>query len=309
MPENLPARPNIEQLKKQAKDLLRGFARKDPSVVDRFRRIRRYASLSEEDLFRSPVTLRDAQFAIALRYGFESWRRLSDHCVQQPKETGMNRTVLQEFNELALLPNRATQKLLREIDADDLARALTGADETTRAKFFANMSARAVAILAEEIRSLGDTDPEIADAARGTIMSAYRKLVEAGEISSVHAVHEDRPKRIDPVSTIREPRTRDLHPEELKTLFEEMASKAKTHGIFSLESDAELIDDPIIKRGLELVVDGTDPQIVESALRDMLENRIRSIQKKYDAVIGAVLSVQQGDDAAAVRQKMESWLQ
>ena len=74
----------------------------------------------------------------------------------------MDRTVLQEFNDLGQLPNRATQKLLREINADDLARALAGADETTRAKFFANMSARAVAMIAEEIRSLGETDPDTA---------------------------------------------------------------------------------------------------------------------------------------------------
>jgi hypothetical protein len=308
MPDDLPAKPNIQQLKKQAKDLLRGFARKDPSVVDRFRRIRRYASLTEEDLFRSPVTLRDAQFAVALRYGFVSWRRLSDHCVQQHKETEMNKTVLQEFNELSLLSNRATQKLLREINADDLARALTGAEETTSAKFFANMSARAVAMLTEQIRSFGEIESESADAAREAILSAHRKLIEAGEILGKRVAGEGKPTRVQPVATIREPRTRDLHIDELKSFFEEMAGKAKTHGIFSLESDAELVDDPLIKKGLELVVDGTAPRIVESALGEMLEERLRMVRAKYESVISGVLALQRGDDPQTVRQTIEARL-
>ena len=218
----------------------------------------------------------------------------------------MNGTVLQEFNELSRLPNRATQKLLREIDADDLALALTGADETTCAKFFANMSARAVAMLTEEIRSQGEADADKADAARGTILSAYRKLVQAGEIAPSRVAGEGSPTRIDPVNTIREPRTRDLHIGELTTLFEEMADKAHAHGLFSLESDAEMIDDPVIKRGLELIVDGTDPRIVESALHDLLEEQLRMTRNRYETVIEGVLAVQNGDTPDEVRARMDA---
>ena len=218
----------------------------------------------------------------------------------------MNGTVLQEFNELSRLPNRATQKLLRELNADDLALALTGADETTCAKFFANMSARAVAMLTEQIRSLGEVNREKADAARGTILSAYRKLVQAGEISPSHVAGEGGPTRIDPVPIVREPRTHQLRLDQLRTLFEEMADKAHKHGLFSLESDAEMIDDPVIKRGLELIVDGTDPRIVESALHDLLEEQLRMTRNRYETVIEGVLAVQKGDTPDEVRARMDA---
>ena len=82
--------------------------------------------MSEEDLFSSSVKLHDAQFAVAIRYGFRSWHHLSDHCVQKHKESVMNE-VMQEFNELTEYPDRAIQRILREIDTFELARALNGA--------------------------------------------------------------------------------------------------------------------------------------------------------------------------------------
>lgn len=46
-----------------------------------------------------------------------------------------------------------------------------------------------------------------------------------------------------------------------------LAMKARRDGIMSLEDDVELIDDPFMRRGLMLAVDGTNP----STLRTMLE--------------------------------------
>ena len=57
MSRQLPARPNLEHLKKQAKDLLEHLRRGDPSVQ-----------------------LADAQHALAREYGFASWPRLKAHC-------------------------------------------------------------------------------------------------------------------------------------------------------------------------------------------------------------------------------------
>ena len=63
MPE-LPARPDLEQLRRQAKDLLR--AAKDGEAPARAR----IAAVGET------TTLASAQLALAREYGFPSWRRL-----------------------------------------------------------------------------------------------------------------------------------------------------------------------------------------------------------------------------------------
>lgn len=44
------------------------------------------------------------------------------------------------------------------------------------------------------------------------------------------------------------------------------AEKARREGLLSLEDDAEKLDDPFMKKSIQLVVDGTDPELVKSIL-------------------------------------------
>jgi hypothetical protein len=67
---NLPPRPSLEQLRKQAKDLLRSSQKGDAAAVERIRRHKPEAT---------EPSLADAQFALARDYGFESWPRLLRH--------------------------------------------------------------------------------------------------------------------------------------------------------------------------------------------------------------------------------------
>ncbi len=66
----LPAHPNLEHLKKQARKLLREFLRDDPAAVARFR-----DAASAPPAGRS-AKLADALHVVAGEYGFESWPRL-----------------------------------------------------------------------------------------------------------------------------------------------------------------------------------------------------------------------------------------
>jgi ankyrin repeat protein len=70
MSRQLPAKPNLEHLKKQAKQLLEDFEQGDPAAVERFRSL---ASMS------APPKLADAQHLVARDYGFASWPKLKEH--------------------------------------------------------------------------------------------------------------------------------------------------------------------------------------------------------------------------------------
>jgi ankyrin repeat protein len=76
----LPARPSLEQLRKQAKDLLRGYRSGDRSALVRVRA--RQAHAGEH------ITLADAQRVLAAELGFSSWTRLKHHvdAVQRPPD-------------------------------------------------------------------------------------------------------------------------------------------------------------------------------------------------------------------------------
>ena len=76
MPEHrsrLPGRPSLEQLRKQAKDLLKAVGQGDPEATARVD-TRLHSRPAGE-----PPTLGDVQFALAREYGFESWTALARH--------------------------------------------------------------------------------------------------------------------------------------------------------------------------------------------------------------------------------------
>ena len=72
----LPARPSLEQLRKQAKELLHAFRAGDTGAAQRFREaIPRFASAAPP----TDAPLADAQFVVAREYGFRSWADLARH--------------------------------------------------------------------------------------------------------------------------------------------------------------------------------------------------------------------------------------
>ena len=77
---SLPARPNLEQLRKQAKDLLEAYRAGDPTALLRFREsLPKLAGSSDDQLEEMSLPLRDAQRVVAAEYGFDSWAQLKDH--------------------------------------------------------------------------------------------------------------------------------------------------------------------------------------------------------------------------------------
>jgi ankyrin repeat protein len=77
MPKPLPPRANLEQLRKQAKALLKGHQCASPGSLARIRENHpRYRSSSETEIVNARFRLADAQLAIAQEYGFETWAKL-----------------------------------------------------------------------------------------------------------------------------------------------------------------------------------------------------------------------------------------
>jgi hypothetical protein len=83
-PAGYPARPahqhlrpmkhhlTLDQVKKEARDLLRGLQRRDPEALRRCLAIDPLTDLSNPDLFY-------ARFIIAREHGFSSWQKLKEH--------------------------------------------------------------------------------------------------------------------------------------------------------------------------------------------------------------------------------------
>ncbi len=76
MSRTLPPRPDFTQLKHQAKDLIRAHERKDASACGVLRRLRQFATVDDAAILAKPLALHEAQYALAMEYGFTSWNAM-----------------------------------------------------------------------------------------------------------------------------------------------------------------------------------------------------------------------------------------
>ena len=77
---NLPTRPNIEQLKNQAKDLLSVHRSGSPEAVPRMKaHLPRLSGASDAVVLAAKFSLLDAQLVVAREYGFDNWHMLIEH--------------------------------------------------------------------------------------------------------------------------------------------------------------------------------------------------------------------------------------
>jgi len=95
------------------------------------------------------------------------------------------------FEDIVFLDDRAIQKVLREVDTQDLAKALKGVDAEVQEKIFRNMSKRASALLREDMDFMGPVRLRDVEEAQQKIVNIIRKLEEAGDIVVARAGEEE----------------------------------------------------------------------------------------------------------------------
>jgi hypothetical protein len=94
MTRQLPFRPNLEQLKNQAKSLLKGQRAAVPEALARVRENHpRWQDSSDAILASARLKLADTQLVIANEYGFKSWPALKAHVFSQPANPSIDATV------------------------------------------------------------------------------------------------------------------------------------------------------------------------------------------------------------------------
>ncbi|HPS87256.1 MAG TPA: flagellar motor switch protein FliG, partial [Spirochaetota bacterium] len=86
------------------------------------------------------------------------------------------------FEDIVLLDDRSIQKVMREVDTQELAKALKGVDNEVQEKIFRNMSKRAAALLSEDMDFMGPIRLRDVEEAQQKIVNIIRKLEDAGEI-------------------------------------------------------------------------------------------------------------------------------
>ena len=95
------------------------------------------------------------------------------------------------FEDIVLLDDRAIQKVLREVDSNDLAKALKSVDSDAQDKVYRNMSKRAAALLKEDMDYMGPVRLKDVEEAQQKIVNIIRKLEEQGDIVVARAGEDE----------------------------------------------------------------------------------------------------------------------
>jgi len=86
------------------------------------------------------------------------------------------------FEDIVTLDNRSIQRIIREVDNQDLQLALKVASEEVREAIFRNMSKRMAETFREEMEYMGPVRLRDVEEAQTRIVATIRRLEEAGEI-------------------------------------------------------------------------------------------------------------------------------
>jgi len=94
-------------------------------------------------------------------------------CVLLGNEYVLEKRTQPAFEDIIHFDDRKIQRIMREVDASVLAKALCNSDEEVQNKIFRNMSRRAAGMLKEDMEFMGPIDKEDSDIAKSAITGIY----------------------------------------------------------------------------------------------------------------------------------------
>jgi flagellar motor switch protein FliG len=102
--------------------------------------------------------------------------------VEEPELADEIRKKMFVFEDILLLDDRAIQRVLRDVDNNDLAIACKGSTEEVQTAIFGNMSKRLAEMIKEDMEFMGPVRMKDVEEAQQKIVNIIRKLEDSGEI-------------------------------------------------------------------------------------------------------------------------------
>ena len=102
--------------------------------------------------------------------------------IDEPELADEIRKKMFVFEDILLLDDRAIQRVLRDVDNNDLAVSLKSSNEEVKAAIFNNLSKRLASMIQEDMEFMGPVRMKDVEEAQQKIVNIIRKLEDSGEI-------------------------------------------------------------------------------------------------------------------------------
>lgn len=201
---------------------------------------------------------------------------------------------IEDFIENTARNNIIVQRALREIDTEVLADALAESPEEIRSIILRNMSKRACTLLSEDIKGKKGIYPARIHAAQELLLQLLRKHAKyAASEESSPAKEEIPPVRLDGL-------------EQTIATFRALATYVRSHGFLPLETVEQAIPHPLMRKGIEFVVDGMDPLWIRSVLEKYKATYLRGVETQLEMILDGLECLASKDLPHVVEQKLRA---
>lgn len=102
------------------------------------------------------------------------------------------------------------------------------------------------------------------------------------------------------------PRLDEMSLGDIDRLFRQLAEAGHQHGILALEDYVEGMGDPFLQRGLQMAVDGTEPDLIREILETWLESRVHECERKLRKAVEGIMEIQSGSNPEIVEAKLSA---
>jgi hypothetical protein len=203
-----------------------------------------------------------------------------------------------DFSDSTRVNNMAIQRVLRQIDTGELAVALLGLSDEDRSIFLRNMSVRAVELLKNEIADLEAHPKETFKESSGKTQKKLLSML-GKHLEMTRDDEERTPDKVPAINWKSE--------EELIETFAQLVRFVRRHGALSIES--VISDDlpPLLKKGLELYVDGWDPSLIQSILEQLKETLITRYINKQNMILEGIGTLTGFDFPIVAEEKLRAF--
>ncbi|MBT3344187.1 MAG: hypothetical protein HN712_13265 [Gemmatimonadetes bacterium] len=305
-PRPLPDRPDLHQLKIQAKELLHAHRTGVAAVADRLRAsLPELSEKTDEEILNLKFALLDAQRALASEYGFATWGEMARHV-----ESVRNG----RFEDLFQYDHGTTYLISHEADPHDLAIVLAGLSGEQRNVFTFNMPEQMLAEI-EADTSAEEASPAAVVAAQDRILEEVRRLAAEGQLAwppwakrqpqMSGKTNRASVELLERLRVTTEASLADCSYEEIGDLMADLGQLGRLMGILHLKQLLKGVGDPFLRTGLGMALDGAEPDRVTETLENHMRTLLHEQEVRYRKVIAGMRSVQKGDNPVYVKGTLE----
>ena len=192
--------------------------------------------------------------------------------------------------------NIIIQRSLREIDSQVLVNALYSANDDEKNMFFRNMSKRAVSFLLKDMDE--EKNKYIPEAKKKDSQEMLKQKLRK---HSKYFTSEIKPQQA-PLPDI------DLSSEDsvIRT-FKALLTYVKTHGFLSIEGIESKIPNPVMRKGLELLIDGWEPLLIQSLLEKYKATYMKHVETELNMILEGIDSIAMLDLPLVMEEKLKAY--